>query len=215
MGDTWKSITPGGVNAFVNATTATALVWIAIESSIASHFSVSTIYPLIVALLLGGYLLYKKNGYDSIEKRSTLQAILSTVILWFATSGYLNFIPEFMITLGIFENLAYSLLVGTTIFVLFLTVFHGLHGKYFTTLMLEHMPWVINPDRFLLFFWFWINLITAGILNIFEVNMWWYFVNLFFYALFPSLFFGTRVQELHGSHIKDKDDYFDDDGGFK
>ncbi len=81
--------------------------------------------------------------------------------------------------------------------------------------MLEHMPWVINPDKFLLFFWFWINLIVAGVLNIFEVNMWWYFVNLFFYALFPSLFFGTRVQEVHGSHIKDKDDYFDDDSGFK
>jgi len=215
MGDTWKSITHEGVTAFVNASTATVLLWIAIESSISSYFGISVFYPILIALLVGVYLLYKKNGYDAIEKRSSIQAIVSTLILWFSTAGYLNFVPEFLISVGIFENLAYSLLVGTIIFVLFLTVFHGLHGKYFTTLMLEHMPWVINPDKFLLFFWFWINLIVAGVLNIFEVNMWWYFVNLFFYALFPSLFFGTRVQEVHGSHIKDKDDYFDDDSGFK
>lgn len=215
MGDTWKSITHEGVTAFVNASTATVLLWIAIESSISSYFGISVFYPILIALLVGVYLLYKKNGYDTIEKRSSIQAIVSTLILWFSTAGYLNFVPEFLISVGIFENLAYSLLVGTIIFVLFLTVFHGLHGKYFTTLMLEHMPWVINPDKFLLFFWFWINLIVAGVLNIFEVNMWWYFVNLFFYALFPSLFFGTRVQEVHGSHIKDKDDYFDDDSGFK
>ncbi len=215
MGDTWKSITHEGVTAFVNASTATVLLWIAIESSISSYFGISIFYPILVALLVGVYLLYKKNGYDTIEKRSSIQAIVSTLILWFSTAGYLNFLPEFLISVGVFENLAYSLLVGTIIFVLFLTVFHGLHGKYFTTLMLEHMPWVINPDKFLLFFWFWINLIVAGVLNIFEVNMWWYFVNLFFYALFPSLFFGTRVQEVHGSHIKDKDDYFDDDSGFK
>ena len=215
MGDTWKSITHEGVTAFVNASTATVLLWIAIESSISSYFGISVFYPILIALLVGVYLLYKKNGYDTIEKRSSIQAIVSTLILWFSTAGYLNFVPEFLISVGIFENLAYSLLVGTVIFVLFLTVFHGLHGKYFTTLMLEHMPWVINPDKFLLFFWFWINLIVAGVLNIFEVNMWWYFVNLFFYALFPSLFFGTRVQEVHGSHIKDKDDYFDDDSGFK
>ena len=215
MGDTWKSITHEGVTAFVNASTATVLLWIAIESSISSYFGISVFYPILIALLVGVYLLYKKNGYDTIEKRSSIQAIVSTLILWFSTAGYLNFVPEVLISVGIFENLAYSLLVGTIIFVLFLTVFHGLHGKYFTTLMLEHMPWVINPDKFLLFFWFWINLIVAGVLNIFEVNMWWYFVNLFFYALFPSLFFGTRVQEVHGSHIKDKDDYFDDDSGFK
>ncbi len=215
MGDTWKSITHEGVTAFVNASSATVLLWIAIESSLASYFGVSVLYPILVSIIIGAYLLYKKNGYDVIEKRSSIQAVVSTMILWFSTAGYMNFIPEFLISVGIFENLAYSLFVGTIIFVLFLTVFYGLHGKYFTTLMLEHMPWVINPDKFLLFFWFWINLIVAGVLNIFEVNMWWYFVNLFFYALFPSLFFGTRVQEVHGSHIKDKDDYFDDDSGFK
>jgi len=215
MGDTWKSITHEGVTAFVNASTATVMLWIAIESSISSYFGISIFYPILVALIVAAYLLYKKDGYDAIEKRAAIQAVVSTLILWFSTSGYLNFLPEFLINVGVFENLAYSLFVGTIIFILFLTVFHGLHGKYFTTLMLEHMPWVINPDKFLLFFWFWINLIIAGVLNIFEVNMWWYFVNLFFYALFPSLFFGTRVQEVHGSHIKDKDDYFDDDSGFK
>jgi hypothetical protein len=77
--------------------------------------------------------------------------------------------------------------------------------------MLEHMPWVINPDKYLLFFWAWINLITAGILNIFELNMLWVFVNLFFYFLIPSLFFGTRIQEKHGANVAKKDDYFNDD----
>ena len=47
--------------------------------------------------------------------------------------------------------------------------------------------------------------------SIFELNMLWYFVHLFFYFLFPSLFFGTRIQEKHGANVAKKDDYFNDD----
>ena len=215
MADTWKSITAEGAQAFVNASASTVLFWIAIESTLPMYLNIPRLFLLIIAALLSVYLLYQKSGYDHVQKRATMQAILSTIIIWFSTIGYLNFIPNFLIQMDLFSNLAYSLLVGTVIFTLFLTIFHGLHGKYFTTLMLEHMPWVIKPDKFLLFFWFWINLITSGVLNIFEVNMWWYFVDLFFYMLFPSLFFGTRIQKIHGSHIQSKDDYFDDEGGFK
>jgi hypothetical protein len=76
--------------------------------------------------------------------------------------------------------------------------------------MLEHMPWVISPDKFLPFFWLWINAIVAGLLNAFDVNAFWYFVNLFFIFLLPSLFIGTKVQEKHGLRVQKKDDYFDD-----
>ena len=82
MGDTWKSITHEGVTAFVNASTATVLLWIAIESSISSYFGISILYPILAALIVGAYLLYKKDGYDAIEKRSSIQAIISTFILW-------------------------------------------------------------------------------------------------------------------------------------
>ena len=127
--------------------------------------------------------------------------------------SFSNRITEILITSisqsNIFE-LANSLIVGTVIFSIFITVYYGLHGKYFTTLMLEHMPWVIAPDKFLPFFWLWINAIMAGLLNVFDVNAFWYFVNLFFIFLLPSLFIGTKVQEKHGLRIKKQDDYFDD-----
>ena len=211
MGDPWKSITPKGVSAFVKASISVILFWIAFESSLATELGIHIVYILVLASLISAYLLWNKDGYDDVQKRSTKQAIFSIVLLWFSTAGYLNFIPEILIQIGIFSNLAYSLFVGTIFFVLIFSISYGLHGKYFTTLMLEHMPWVINPDKYLLFFWIWINLITAGILNIFELNMLWYFVHLFFYFLFPSLFFGTRIQEKHGANIAKKDDYFDDD----
>ena len=211
MGDPWKSVTPKGVSAFVNASTSVILFWIAFESSLATVLGIHIAYILVLASLISAYLLRNIGGYDDVQKRSTKQAIFSVVLLWFSTAGYLNFIPEILIQIGIFSNLAHSLFVGTVFFVLIFSISYGLHGKYFTTLMLEHMPWVINPDKYLLFFWAWINLITAGILNIFELNMLWVFVNLFFYFLIPSLFFGTRIQEKHGANVAKKDDYFNDD----
>ena len=211
MGAPWKSVTPKGVSAFVNASTSMILFWVAFESSLAAILGIHIAYIVVLASLISAYLLRNIGGYDDVQKRSTKQAIFSVALLWFSTAGYLNFIPEILIQIGIFSNLAHSLFVGTVFFVLIFSISYGLHGKYFTTLMLEHMPWVINPDKYLLFFWAWINLITAGILNIFELNMLWVFVNLFFYFLIPSLFFGTRIQEKHGANVAKKDDYFNDD----
>ena len=220
MGDPWKSITPKGVQAFVNATLATLLVWLSIENHLAmvinymsnilsSHTAGLSAYYVIVAFVLYK-LLYKRSSYDVNEKRATKYAILTMLLIWITWEGYLQFIVPIMGMVGIFPSLANSLIIGTVAFTVFITMYYGLHGKYFTTLMLEHMPWVIAPDKFLPFFWLWINAIVAGLLNAFDVNAFWYFVNLFFIFLLPSLFFGTKVQEKHGLRIQKKDDYFDD-----
>ena len=220
MGDPWKSITPKGVQAFVNATLATLFVWLSIENHLAmvidymsnilsSHTAGLSAYYLIVAFILYK-LLYKRSSYDVNEKRATKYAILTMLLIWITWEGYLQFIIPIMGMIGIFPSLANSLIIGTVAFTVFITMYYGLHGKYFTTLMLEHMPWVIAPDKFLPFFWLWINAIVAGLLNAFDVNAFWYFVNLFFIFLLPSLFIGTKVQEKHGLRIQKKDDYFDD-----
>ena len=220
MGDPWKSITPKGVQAFVNATLATLLVWLSIENHLAmvinymsnilsSHTAGLSVYYLIVVFILYK-LLYKRSSYDVNEKRATKYAILTMLLIWITWEGYLQFIIPIMGMIGIFPSLANSLIIGTVAFTVFITMYYGLHGKYFTTLMLEHMPWVIAPDKFLPFFWLWINAIVAGLLNAFDVNAFWYFVNLFFIFLLPSLFIGTKVQEKHGLRIQKKDDYFDE-----
>ena len=220
MGDPWKSITPKGVQAFVNATLATLLVWLSIENHLAmvinymsnilsSHTAGLSAYYVIVAFVLYK-LLYKRSSYDVNEKRATKYAILTMLLIWVTWEGYLKFIIPIMGMIGIFPSLANSLIIGTVAFTVFITMYYGLHGKYFTTLMLEHMPWVIAPDKFLPFFWLWINAIVAGLLNAFDVNAFWYFVNLFFIFLLPSLFIGTKVQEKHGLRIQKKDDYFDE-----
>lgn len=220
MGDPWKSITPKGVQAFVNATLATLLVWLSIENHLAmvinymsnilsSHTAGLSAYYVIVAFVLYK-LLYKRSSYDVNEKRATKYAIITMLLIWITWEGYLQFIIPIMGMIGIFPSLANSLIIGTVAFTVFITMYYGLHGKYFTTLMLEHMPWVIAPDKFLPFFWLWINAIVAGLLNAFDVNAFWYFVNLFFIFLLPSLFIGTKVQEKHGLRIQKKDDYFDE-----
>ena len=220
MGDPWKSITPKGVQAFVNATLATLLVWLSIENHLAvvinymsnilsSHTAGLSAYYVIAAFVLYK-LLYKRSSYDVNEKRATKYAILTMLLIWITWEGYLQFIIPIMGMIGIFPSLANSLIIGTVAFTVFITMYYGLHGKYFTTLMLEHMPWVIAPDKFLPFFWLWINAIVAGLLNAFDVNAFWYFVNLFFIFLLPSLFIGTKVQEKHGLRIQKKDDYFDE-----
>ena len=220
MGDPWKSITPKGVQAFVNATLATLFVWLSIENHLvmvidymsnilSSHTAGLSAYYVIVAFVLYK-LLYKRSSYDVNEKRATKYAILTMLLIWITWEGYLQFIIPIMGMIGIFPSLANSLIIGTVAFTVFITMYYGLHGKYFTTLMLEHMPWVIAPDKFLPFFWLWINAIVAGLLNAFDVNAFWYFVNLFFIFLLPSLFIGTKVQEKHGLRIQKKDDYFDE-----
>ncbi len=220
MGDPWKSITPKGVQAFVNGSIATLLVWLTVENHLSivivtlSDLFASETFGMIVfyflAIVILYKLLYKRSAYDVNEKRATKFAIISIALIWLVWEGYLSFLAIPLSMVGVFPALANSLIVGTVIFVIFITVYYGLHGKYFTTLMLEHMPWVIAPDKFLPFFWLWINAIMAGLLNVFEVNAFWYFVNLFFIFLLPSLFIGTKVQEKHGLRIKKQDDYFDD-----
>ena len=151
---------------------------------------------------LFGFGIYLKN--KNFKKLVFILFFLSIIL------EILQFIIPILGMIGIFPSLANSLIVGTVAFTVFITMYYGLHGKYFTTLMLEHMPWVISPDKFLPFFWLWINAIVAGLLNAFEVNAFWYFVNLFFIFLLPSLFIGTKVQEKHGLRVQKKDDYFDD-----
>jgi hypothetical protein len=167
------------------------------------------IYYLFAIIVLYK-LLYKRSAYDVNEKRATKYAVLTMILIWVTWEGYLQFIVTLLGMVGIFPSLANSLVIGTVVFTIFITVYYGLHGKYFTTLMLEHMPWVIAPDKFLPFFWLWINAIMAGLLNAFDVNAFWYFVDLFFIFLLPSLFIGTKVQEKHGLRIQKKDDYFDE-----
>ena len=220
MGDPWKSITPKGVQAFVNASIATLIVWLTVESHLSIVFSFlgnllsSQTAGLIAYYLIAVFILYKlfyqRGIYDVNQKRATKYAIFSIVLVWLVWEGYLDFLVNILVLVGIFSALANSIIIASVIFLIFITVYYGLHGKYFTTLMLEHMPWVIAPDKFLPFFWLWINAITAGLLNAFDVNAFWYFVDLFFIFLLPSLFIGTKVQEKHGLRIQKKEDYFDD-----
>tara|TARA_Y100000389_G_scaffold204953_1_gene261196 strand:+ start:12126 stop:12788 length:663 start_codon:yes stop_codon:yes gene_type:complete len=220
MGDPWKSITPKGVQAFVNASIATLIVWLTVESHLSIVFSFlgnllsSQTAGLIAYYLIAVFILYKlfyqRGTYDVNQKRATKYAIFSIVLVWLVWEGYLDFLVNILVLVGIFSALANSIIIASVIFLIFITVYYGLHGKYFTTLMLEHMPWVIAPDKFLPFFWLWINAITAGLLNAFDVNAFWYFVDLFFIFLLPSLFIGTKVQEKHGLRIQKKEDYFDD-----
>ena len=199
--------TPKGVQAFVNASIATLLVWLTVENHLSmvanslvdllssKTFGLIVYYAIAVIILYK--LLYKRSSYDVNEKRATKFAIISMILIWLVWEGYLTFLAIPLGMIGIFPALANSLIVGTVIFTIFITVYYGLHGN--TSLpMLEHMPWVIAPDKFLPFFWLWINAIMAGLLNVFDVNAFWYFVDLFFIFLLPSLFIGTKVQENMG-----------------
>ena len=65
--------------------------------------------------------------------------------------------------------------------------------------MLQHMTWVENPDKFLFFFYIWINLIAAGLLNVLELNKFYQFVSLFAIFLLPSLILGLKIQKKGGN----------------
>ena len=114
---------------------------------------------------------------------------LSVMLVWFSTAGYLS----------ISALLAKSIFISTVIFLLVITIFYGLHGKIFTTLILEHMTWVKNPDKYLIFFFIWLNLIAACLLNVFELNKFFQFVSLFVVFLFPSLILGIGIQKKGGN----------------
>ena len=64
MGDPWKSVTPKGVSAFVNASTSVILFWIAFESSLTTVLGIHIAYIVVLASLISAYLLRNIGGYD-------------------------------------------------------------------------------------------------------------------------------------------------------
>ena len=112
MGDPWKSITPKGVQAFVNATIATLVVWLTVENHLAiivnylsgilsSQTAGLSVYFLVLALALYK-LLYKRSTYDVNEKRATKYAILTMLLVCVTWEGYLQFIIPILGMIGIF-----------------------------------------------------------------------------------------------------------------
>ena len=77
----------------------------------------------------------------------------SVILVWLWSEGYLSFVNNMLISVGASALLAKSILVSTVVSILMVTTLYGLHGKLPTTLMLQHMTWVKNPDKFLLFFY--------------------------------------------------------------
>ena len=123
----------------------------------------------------------------------------SVILVWLWSGGSLLFINNFLISLGASELLAKSVLVSTVISILITTVLYGLHGRLPTTLMLQHMEWVKNPDKFLLFFYIWINFISAALLNVMGLNTLYQFASLFVIYLTPSLILGLSIQKRGGN----------------
>lgn len=124
---------------------------------------------------------------------------LSVLLVWFSTAGYLSIFTDILLMLGLSVIFAKSIFISTIIFLVVVSIFYGLHGRMFTTLMLEHMPWVKNPDKYLIFFYIWVNLIAACLLNVFDLNILFQFLSLFVVFLFPSLMLGIRIQKKGGN----------------
>jgi len=123
----------------------------------------------------------------------------SVILVWLWSAGSLVFVNDLLISLGSSELLAKSIVVSTVISILITTVLYGLHGRLPTTLMLQHMTWVKSPDRFLLFFYIWINLIAAALLNVMGLNTLYQFASLFVIFLTPSLILGLSIQKRGGN----------------
>ena len=123
----------------------------------------------------------------------------SVILVWLWSAGSLLFVNNLLISLGSSELLAKSILVSTVISILITTVLYGLHGRLPTTLMLQHMTWVKNPDKFLLFFYIWINFISAALLNVMGLNTLYQFASLFVIFLTPSLILGLSIQKRGGN----------------
>ena len=104
-----------------------------------------------------------------------------------------------LLMLGVSVIFAKSIFISTIIFLVVVAIFYGLHGRMFTTLMLEHMPWVKNPDKYLIFFFIWVNLIAACLLIVFDLNKLLQFLTLFVVFLFPSLMLGIGIQKKGGN----------------
>ena len=123
----------------------------------------------------------------------------SVILVWVWSEGYLSFANNMLISVGASALLAQSILVSTVISILITTVLYGLHGRMPTTLMLQHMTWVKNPDKFLLFFYIWINFISAALLNVMGLNTFYQFMSLFVIFLTPSLILGLSIQKKGGN----------------
>ena len=131
--------------------------------------------------------------------RAFTYGVLSTLLIWLYTEDYLLIANNMLMMLGVSKLLATSIMISTVISLLIILILYGLHGKLPTTLMLQHMTWVQNPDKFLLFFYIWINLIAAGIMNVLDLNRFYQFVALFVIFLLPSLILGLRIQKKGGN----------------
>ena len=131
--------------------------------------------------------------------RAFTYGVLSTLLVWLWAEGYLSIINDVLTMLGISSLLATSIVISTVISLLIILILYGLHGKMPTTLMLQHMTWVKNPDKFLIFFYIWINLIAAGLLNVLDLNKLYQFLALFVIFLLPSLILGLRIQKKGGN----------------
>tara|TARA_B110000008_G_C16737777_1_gene471362 strand:- start:61 stop:498 length:438 start_codon:yes stop_codon:yes gene_type:complete len=131
--------------------------------------------------------------------RAFTYGMLSTLLVWFAAEGYLSLITTVLMHLGLSAGIAESIFISTVLFILTIFIFYGLHGKLFTTLMLQHMTWIKNPDKFLIFFFIWINLILACLMNVFDLNKLFQFLSLFGVFLLPSLILGMSIQKKGGN----------------
>tara|TARA_Y100000992_G_scaffold181607_1_gene122645 strand:+ start:832 stop:1269 length:438 start_codon:yes stop_codon:yes gene_type:complete len=131
--------------------------------------------------------------------RAFTYGVLSTLLIWLFAEDYLQVVNNMLMMLGVSSLLATSIMISTVISLLIILILYGLHGKLPTTLMLQHMTWVQNPDKFLLFFYIWINLIAAGLLNVLGLNTFYQFVSLFVIFLLPSLILGLRIQKKGGN----------------
>ena len=89
--------------------------------------------------------------------RAFTYGVLTALLVWLWTEDYLLMINNTLVMLGLSSLLATSIVISTVISLLIILILYGLHGKLPTTLMLQHMTWVKNPDRFLFFFYIWIN----------------------------------------------------------
>ena len=125
--------------------------------------------------------------------------VLSTLLVWLWAEDYLSIVNNLLMMIGIPSILAMSIVISTVISLLIILILYGLHGKLPTTLMLQHMTWVQNPDKFLIYFYIWINLIAAGLLNVLNLNVFYQFVSLFIIFLMPSLILGLRIQKKGGN----------------
>ena len=131
--------------------------------------------------------------------RAFTYGVLATLLVWLWAENYLLLVNNLLMMLGIPSLLATSIVISTVISLLIILILYGLHGKMPTTLMLQHMTWVQNPDKFLIYFYIWVNLIAAGLLNVLNLNIFYQFVSLFFIFLMPSLILGLRIQKKGGN----------------